>query len=79
MQAVVSFCCGLLFLGIAILGFVLFLTQGDALGALFFGLGFLVGAAAWFGAAAHARGIKFGSLFEAWRAVWGRSEPGPPG
>jgi hypothetical protein len=72
MQAAISFFCGLLFLGIAILGFVVFLTQGDALGALFFSGGFLVGAVAWFAAAAHALGIKLGSLPEAWRAVFGR-------
>ena len=78
MHAVVAFLCGLLFLGIAILGFVAFLSQGDAFGALFFSLGFLVGSAVWFGVAAHARGIKLGSLPEAWRAVWSRSEPGPP-
>jgi hypothetical protein len=76
MQAAMSFFFGLLFLGIAILGFVLFLSEGDALGALLFSLGFLVGSAAWFGAAAHARGINLGSLPDAWRAVFSRdSEP----
>ena len=79
MQAIVPFLCGVLFLGIAILGFVLFLSQGDALGALLFSLGFLVGSAVWFGVAAHAAGIKLGSLPEAWRAVFGRgSEPPEP-
>ncbi|MGQ0803144.1 MAG: hypothetical protein ACT4PI_04705 [Actinomycetota bacterium] len=72
MQAVIAFFFGLLFLAIAILGFVVFLSEGDAFGALFFSLGFLAGSAIWFFAAAHARGIKLGSLSEAWRVVFGR-------
>lgn len=72
MQAVLAFFFGLLFLAIAILGFVVFLSEGDAFGALFFSLGFLGGSAIWFFTAAHARGIKLGSLSEAWRAVFGR-------
>jgi hypothetical protein len=72
MQAVIPFLCGLLFLGVAIVGLVAFLSMGEAFGALFFSFGFLVGSAAWFAAAAHARGMKLGSLSEAWRAVLGR-------
>ncbi len=76
MQAVVSFLCGLLFLAIAILGAIAFIATGQGFGALFFSGGFLVGAAAWFFAAAQARGIKVGSLSEAWRAVFGRGSDG---
>jgi hypothetical protein len=72
MQAGIAFLCGLLFVGIAIFGFVGFLAGGDVFGAVFFSAMFLGSSLIWFGVAAHARGIKLGSLPEAWRAVWGR-------
>jgi hypothetical protein len=76
MKAVLPFFFGLLFVGIAILGSVAFVATGQWFGAVFFSGGFLVGAVAWFAAAAQARGMKLGSLSEAWRAVFGRaSEP----
>jgi hypothetical protein len=76
MQAIVPVLVGFLFLAIAVLGFVVFLVGGDTLGAIFFSLGFLVGSAAWFAVAAKVRGIKLGSLPEAFRAVFGRSSEG---
>jgi hypothetical protein len=72
MQAIVPVLVGCLFLAIAVLGFVAFLVGGDTLGAIFFSLGFLVGSAAWFAVAAKVRGVKLGSLPEAFRAVFGR-------
>jgi hypothetical protein len=72
MQVAVPFFCGLVFLGVAILGFVVFFTGGDTLGAIFFSLGFLVGSAAWFGVAAKVKGVKLGSLPDAFRAVFSR-------
>ena len=72
MPVVFPMLIGFLFLGIAILGFVVFLSAGDTLGALFFSLGFLVGAGAWFAVAAHVKGVKLGSLPDAFRAVFGR-------
>ena len=76
MQAILPLLIGFLFLGIAVFGFVLFLVTGDTWGAVFFSLGFLVGSLAWFAAAAKARGIKLGSLPDAFRAVFGRGSEG---